>query len=173
MWITWLFVFFVIAMIVGPIMMLRPSPSVSKLANMRTRASQKGISVRMPSREKREPGTQGAGLGGAIYSLALTSALRKHSEGPGAWCLRRQSHDHGIHFHKRWDWEGKGKISDALKPAIIKQLDQLPDSIEMLEFNITGLGVLWDERCRGAEPDAAVDAIHTLLTSIMQALEAA
>ncbi len=173
MWVTWLFVFFVIAMVVGPIMMLRPSPSVSKLANMRTRASQKGISVRMPSREKHVPGTQGPGLAGAIYSLALTPVLRKQSEGLGAWCLKRQSHDHEIHFHKRWDWEGNGKISDALKPAIILQLDELPESIEMLEFNITGVGVLWDERCRGAEPDAVVDAIHTLLKSIIEALESA
>lgn len=171
MWITWLFVFFVIAMVVGPIMMLRPSPSVSKLANMRTYASQKGIGVRMPSREKLAPGTQGPGLAGAIYSLALTSTLRKQSEGLGAWCLKRQSHEHEIHFHKSWDWEGKGKVSDAITPILIQQLDLLPDSIGMLQFNITGLGVLWDERCRGAEPEVAVDAIHALLKSLMDSLE--
>ncbi len=154
-------------------MMLRPSPSVSKLANMRTRAGQKGISVRMPSREKNGPGTQGRGLLGAVYSLALTPVLRKQSDGLGDWCLRRQSHDHDIHFHKQWDWEGKGKVPDALKPALIQQLDKLPDSIEMLEFNITGMGVLWDERCRGAEPDTAVDAIHALLQSLIETLESA
>lgn len=167
MWIMCLVIFFTVAMVVGPIMMLRPSPSVTALANMRTRASQLGVSVRMPPRQ-----ADGALVKGAIYSLPLTTALRKR-EDIEHWCLRRLTHSHEIHFHAFWDWEGKGRAGDRIAAALVPQLDKLPEGIDMLELNLSGVGVHWDERRRGAEPEEAVGKILLILQSALSALESA
>ncbi len=165
MWMMWAAIIFVVAMVVGPVMMLRPSPAMTILAQMRTRANQLGLSVRVPRRNAaNEP------VKGCIYSIPLSQRMRKHDQFEN-WMLTRLSHAHDIHFHKDWDWVGDGRPLDAFVKALPGILEALPEGIALLECNHGGLGVHWDEKRRGDSSEDAVDKIHALLQSLSDAMD--
>ncbi len=165
MW-MWIMIAVVIAMVVGPIMMLRPTPSMNMLANMRSHASKRGMSVRIPRR-----GEDGAPIKAAIYSLPISEPLRKR-EGVEAWELKRCSISHDVHFHEHWNWEGKGRLPESAHSQFISWIQSLPhDGISLVECNLAGVGVLWDERSRGKSPEDAVDEIYTLIEALIGLME--
>ncbi|MFL0799225.1 MAG: hypothetical protein K6L80_02140 [Agarilytica sp.] len=146
-------------------MMLRPSPAVTRLAEMRARANQLGLSVRIPS-----SGAGNESIKGCIYSIPLSQRVRKNELFEN-WTLKRLGFVHEIHFYKHWDWGGDGRPLKGFVRALPDILDGLPEGITLIECNKGGLGVLWDESRRGDTSEGAVDKIHVLLKSLTQAMD--
>lgn len=165
MWV-WIMIAIVIAMVVGPVMMLRPTPGMNLLANMRTHASKLGMNVRIPPRHE-----DGSPPKGAIYSLPVSEALRKRGD-MEAWVLVKHSMTHEIHFFEQWDWQGKGRLAEKAQKSFALWVQTLPsESISQVECNVAGVGVLWNEKARGRTAEEAVDDIYALLKSLVKLLE--
>ncbi len=165
MWMTWLLVVFAMVMIVGPVMMLRPTPGISQVAALRAYANKRGITVRLP---RRDP--DAADAKGAFYCRPLSKAIRR----PGmvnAWGLEKKSYHHDIHFHGHWDWADDGRPDAAVAAQLRQVVEELPQGVSAVEFNVSGAGLLWDEFCRGVSQEAAVDQIYDCLGKILAAAE--
>jgi len=162
-WITWLVVVLVIIMFVGPIMMVRPTPGMSKIAGIRAYANKRGLLVRIPTRDSV------SNVKGAIYSLPQSKPARDRELAAG-WSLKKQKHSHEIHFYDTWDWDG-GLPPDKRAFVDLKQvIDELPPGITAIAFNVAGASVTWDEFCRGKSNEEAVDEIYGCLENILSAV---
>lgn len=163
MWV-WIIILVAIAMAVGPVMLMQPSAGTARIAKMRTHASTLGISVRLPSRS-----STGEKVNGAIYSIPLDAKLRKFDD-LQFWTLRELKHEHDIHFHKLWDWEGGKEANSAMHDCLHSCIDGLPKGITTIELNGAGLGALWDERIGQQTPEDAVAAFKEALEAIQNSL---
>lgn len=100
-----------VAMVVGPIMLLRPSSRDRRLTALRQSATQMGLSVRMASYE-----LQGKTHPIAVYQL--NSDLPAHTRG---WLLLKRGYDHDLHFYREWDWQPLSVRQRAPDPAPVAQ----------------------------------------------------
>ncbi len=166
MWLMWVMVVLAVAMVVGPVMMLQPSKGLAKIAALRSHASQLGLTVHLPSRE-----ADGKPVRGAIYRMPLPEAIGKRKNF-ASWRVKRQKHTHGIHFHGEWDWASESRAPEAITDELRRQLDTLPESIAALECTTAGVGLQWDERCHGEQPEPEVEKLRDRLQGLSQALVA-
>ncbi|MFL0808999.1 MAG: hypothetical protein K6L76_01160 [Agarilytica sp.] len=163
MWVG-LIIVFAIAMVLGPVMLMQPSPGMARIAKLRTQASTLGMAVRLPS-----PLKNGEKVRGAVYTLPLDPVLQKIDDLP-YWSLRRLGHSHGIHFNQKWDWGGKQKALPCMQACLHACIDELPEGIAAIEMNASGLGMQWDERIGEQAPEAAVEALKQRLEALMRSL---
>ena len=158
-------IFFVVVMVFGPVMMLRPTPGTNRIAKLRTLASQLGMVVRIPSKNE-------FSVKGALYTLPLSCVLReRHKKHATTWCLKKQSQEHDIHFLKDWDWLGEGRPEESMYDALRHCLASAPEGIHLLELNVSGVGVFWEEKCRGKPESSAVEDIQAYLQRVTNTLE--
>lgn len=160
MWVTWIFAAFALAMVVGPVMMLRPSSGTSKLASIRAYANARGIAIRLPSPKKGRERHNGPRA--AYYTLPLGDKARKLGT-IAPWGIEKKQHEHEIHFQGLWDWANKDRPHDMLQRKLRESLSTMPEGIIAVQFNALGVSVLWDEMCRGKVVEAAVDEIIDFL----------
>lgn len=122
-------------MILGPILLLKPSPGQQRLARLRGRAPELGLKIYMVQ------------LGGeelTAYQLPWPGEGKRYA-GP-EWCLERKTYIHEIHLCQYWYW-----VDDKVtEPEVIQVLEQrlplLPVSIKGVEASTQGLSCCWDER---------------------------
>ncbi len=116
-----------IIMLVGPIMMFRPSVRDRRLAALRQEAVSIGLQVRLASYR-----LQGKQRDVAIYSLPVVD-LPSASAG---WQLLRQAYTHDIHFYRQWQLQGElSPMTQATQASLKSFLDTLPASIVGVEVN--------------------------------------
>ncbi len=156
---VWAIVFIVItiALVVGPVAMLRPSKRDSRLSHLRQMAAQKGIRVRLAS----------FALSGKEQEVAVYSRSFERSDTPHAqWQLIEQAFSHELHFHQRWDWTDKTcQAASAQQPQLIELLDTLDNSIVALEITDHSVAVYWLEKRIGIEQiDALLVQLQTHYT---------
>lgn len=144
----------VVLMLVGPVMMLRPSPLQKKQALLRGKAAEKGLMVR--SGQKRTDGR---------FSISYTLPNPKADNEREPWCLMRQNFTHEGHFFEDWDWN--------TEPAIFKNESQLKQllSSKAQDFNSVrvdrlGVTVDWNEKLNGESEDAAVEKVKQFLIQL-------
>lgn len=141
------FVILAVAMVLGPIMLMKPSGRQRQLASLRQEAMESGLQSRMSSVPKELKS----------FTVAPTIAVyqqRWHERrftAEGSFLLYRTSFHHDIHFHNEWDWlEGqaaKGSVNQAFKTC----LDELPDSVLAIEISALGVGFFWLEKSCSVE----------------------
>lgn len=136
------FVVLAVAMVLGPIMLMKPSGRQRQLAGFRQEALEQGLQSRIssvPSELK-------------AFTVAPTIAVyqqrwhEKRFKAEGSYLLYRTGFQHDIHFYKQWDWmdgqAAEGKVNQALKSC----LDSLPESILAIEITALGIGFFWLEK---------------------------
>lgn len=126
----------VIAMVVGPIMMFRPSGRDRYLASIRQQAVELGIRVKLiPDLEGHKKT--------AAYSLSFPS---KQNLPRKTWVLLRASYEHDVHFYKDWDWaKGSNKVGENMWADIREFLSELPPCIVGVELAPHSLSLYWSE----------------------------
>lgn len=162
MWLTWVMILLAIAMVVGPVMMIQPTPGMSKLARLRSLASKEGMNVRLSSKS---PGNKGA-----IYSVPLSEVIRDRKPFI-EWKLVKKNHSHELHFSQFWDWDGESRPEDSVLEPLGRFLESVPDGLTSFDCNIIGVGCMWDEFCRGKEECDAVREIKDMLFDLRKVLE--
>ncbi len=122
----------VIAMAVGPVMLMQPSKAQKRLAALRQEAVRLGLSV--GSSTVKAPD----GAPCWTYWLSLTEKNTRQ-----AVLLERKNYEHGLHIAKYWSVK-RGDPAD-LPASIVSALTALPSSVYMFEINEHAIGVHWTE----------------------------
>ncbi|VUD66263.1 hypothetical protein TDB9533_03544 [Thalassocella blandensis] len=161
---TWIFIVLAVAMVVGPVMMIRPSPSQKKRAALRTQASQTGLVVKLASTDSSEAK---GGVRAAYYSLPVSDPSKKKLT---LWSLKKMPYAHDIHFSQQWDWEGKDKAEPRHWNLLQQTLNELPDSITGLGVNAMGVFYLWDEKYEQGNEKAVLERLKASLTDLASKL---
>ncbi|ODS24650.1 hypothetical protein AB835_02680 [Candidatus Endobugula sertula] len=126
-----------IALIVGPVMLFKPSGRDYQLAALRQQAAEKGIRVRLVQSQVRgEEETL------AVYSVPFVQASPDRAE----WLLLKRGLVHEIHFYREWDWDNKKNIPPPQQQKAIKAIiEHVNDNIVGLELTSSSVGVWWKE----------------------------
>lgn len=162
MWWPIVILVFVVALALGPIMMMRPSPRQRQLARMRALAQKRGFVVRMAHNPME--GTDSGVL--AIYSIPWPQG--GFISPP--WLLLKKNYNHDIHFYQHWDWQGSNKAHELWQSELRQGLQRLPPAIVALECNTLGLGCFWSEKCGSKSETQMVDELYGVLSDIMSSV---
>ena len=130
-----LFIVLAIAMVVGPIMMFKPSARSRHLEALRAEAAAAGLKIRTTyyeSRNKRQSVV--------VYSQFCEMPF-------GLATLRRHEFPHDIHFYKEWHWHECDALSltDAQSHYLKGLLQALPASVVGVEMSPNSVGIWWRE----------------------------
>lgn len=133
---VYLVVVLVLALVIGPVVWLRPSPAQARQAQLRLRARGLGLEVRIAelpqtrrARVRREDAQQGAAYHLATYGAAALPALSHRSVRDGD------------------AWEESGdELPAALRGVLERVRRQLPADVVAVELGAHGPAVFWRER---------------------------
>ena len=140
-----------LALVIGPVMMFKPSRRDTHLAALRQLAATNGVTVRLRQLER-----SGVTTSVAEYALPVNENLSD----TGDWLLLRQSFAHEVHFNEYWHWENPQKQAPAaLWDALLKQSSSAPASIYGIGGTATSIYILWNEK-----GDNFVDILQRLTT---------
>lgn len=163
MWTAIIIVCLVIAMMVGPVMLIQPSRRQRRLANLRAVAVVHGLKVRM---KWMPDGNVRAGQQVALYyqNWPDNKTLKN------TWLLARQPYSHGLHFAENWDWTNERAASPEWQETIRRALPALPDSVVAVEAASQSLGLCWLEQTGEKSAEQATAEISTWLKDLMAEL---
>lgn len=145
-----------IAMVVGPVAMMRPSKRDQRLTDFRQVAAQKGIRVRLASLT----------LATGQQALAVYSKIsQKADESYAPWLLIQQSFGHELHFSDHWDWDNtKAQAPANIQPALREYIATLDESIKGIEVTKHSVGLYWTEQ------RLSIEQIEALLDDLLERL---
>lgn len=151
------FVVLAVAMIVGPIMMMKPSGRQTQLAAMRQEALMQGMQTSLVAVPK--------ALQGATHA-PMIAVYYKRWEG-FKWngdtaLLLRLGFEHDIHFSGPWDWAENHRAEITSDEMMRELLKSLPSSVLGIEFGPLGVGLYW------LETKVEVKALNQYLCSIQE-----
>jgi hypothetical protein len=146
-----------VALVIGPVMWLRPSQGQQRLARMRLRARQLGIDIRITElpRTRRAEVRREDVEQGALYRLYVHDprTLRPLNYR----CVRVQG---GV-------WESSGdELPPALRDVVIAAQTQLPADAVAIELGAQGAGVFWRERGDESAVATVADQLQGLLAAM-------
>lgn len=150
----------IIAMVVGPIMMLQPSSAQRAEEILRARARELGFRVRIISLPRQATDTD-------TPSATPMYCLPHAQPDPNAreWLLLRTSYSHVAHFMENWQWYGTSQATAAEQQLLQQLLSRFPASVSAVGAGPQGYCCYWSER----------GGIETLeqLKSVLQTLHSA
>ncbi|GAA5444805.1 hypothetical protein Misp06_02995 [Microbulbifer sp. NBRC 101763] len=159
-WLPVIIIGFAIALVLGPVMWLKPNQRDSRLADLRGRAAQKGITVQIqalpPALDK---GTA------AVYYYRWNDRKRLQI----GWTLQRQRVEHELNFAGSWDWSNGRAAPKAAWKYLHKLLDAIPSGSYAVIATDIGLGVQWSEN----GGDKAFEKLSTSLAEYTPHIEEA
>ncbi len=151
----------VLAMMVGPVMMLRPSPRDQQLAKLRAAALPLGLTVQAVS--PAELGQTGAATGLMFYRMGWPSYFANHKR--EAWLLLKRNYSHEIHYADHWDFSGSAPSAEV-KSRLKGLLQALPEGVSAVQSGHSGLAVAWDERGGSKRLAAIVQWLDDAVTQL-------
>lgn len=150
-----------IALVVGPVMLMRPSQRQQRQLKLRNCATQQGLRVHMMPLPTLGAGSQeGPSRPCAAYCLAWPP---QHADTSG-WLLLKGKLEHEIHFHGVWVWATNQAADDYWHALLRTVLQSLPDGVLALGNGPQGLSIYWNE----VGDEAAVKALADLLKDLQQ-----
>lgn len=139
MWLTIAVIFLAVMMMIGPIMMIQPSPRQRALSKLRINALKKNLHVTMVSNP----------IGDDPSFLAEYSYPKinddKQQKKVTSWRLTYKNYEHELHFYKHWDGLTKGLLSVDYENKITQVLTKLPMTIVAIEMKKIGPAITWKE----------------------------
>ncbi|WP_062061900.1 hypothetical protein [Cellvibrio sp. OA-2007] len=139
----WFFIILivVIALVIGPISMLKPSPGQKRKEQLRTYASTRGVRFSMRKlpplkTDMDQPATL------PVYYLPPPSKIQEVPE----WILMRTPYVHESNFYLAWDWQTDVRPSVATCDLLRVYLPQLPESVPAISCGNMGICIFWQEK---------------------------
>ena len=152
----------VAAMVLGPIMMLQPNAAQRGQEQLRRRAMELGLRVRITSLPQQNTDIE---TPSAMPVYSLPDEAPSEEDSRPEWLLMRTPYAHEAHFMGTWQWHASGRASPHEQMALEAILPQLPASVRAVEANIQGHGFYWSE-------SGGISRLETLLP-LLQQLQAA
>ncbi|WP_096085942.1 hypothetical protein [Agaribacterium haliotis] len=149
-----------ICLVIGPVMMLKPSNRAKREAALRTEAAKQGLLVSL--RDAADDGKR------VCYQLPLEAD--KHGA-RAEWELSQKKFQHELHFDKYWDWCKQEQLPDKARyDALRDYVEHLPASVCGIGENRAGLYLLWREKGLGDDVQAAIASLLALLMELKRVL---
>lgn len=149
----------VVAMVLGPIMMLQPNATQRKQEELRRRAMELGLRVKIVSLPKLNTDAETPAALPVYYLPDEASGKRMPRTG---WLLIRMPYAHEAHFNGTWQWHGDGRASAAELAALNEIVAVLPPSVRAVEANVEGYGFYWSESGGVNRLETLVPLLHQL-----------
>lgn len=139
----WFFIVVIVAlaMVIGPITMLRPSPAQRRKEQLRLHAASQGLRFSMRRLPQLKTDMDQAPLMPAYYLPP-----RPKSRATTEWVLMRTSYTHEGNFYQEWDWQGDQRPSGAVIELLKEYLPKLPLSVPAITHENLGTCVFWSEK---------------------------
>ncbi len=139
MWLPLLICLGAIALLVGPIMLMQPTRSQRRLAQLREAAMAAGLRVHLQAPPAGAKIASGAALV-AAYCLPWKESVMAKS----VWQLVKKGFAHELHAAAEWDWsEAPGQFDwSAFRPC----LEQVPAKVFAIASGPQGLCCYWTEQ---------------------------
>lgn len=130
-----------IAVVLGPISMLRPSPAQKRKEALRLNASHQGVRFSM----RRVPALK-TDLDQPpvvpVYFLPPSSSIQAAPD----WMLVRTHYEHEGNFYKEWDWQNEVRPGREISELLLSYLPELPSSIPAIIQGRSGTCIFWSEQ---------------------------
>ncbi len=147
-----IFIVLAIALVVGPVMMFKPSRRDRQLATLRQSAALEGVVVRL-----RELEVSGEKQAIAEYFLPFHDKRATRND----WLLIQHSFTHELHFSQHWTWENSQKqAATDVHRRLKDQISTMPESILGVGATSAGVYLLWRER--GVSVEEVLQRLTTL-----------
>lgn len=147
-----------LAIVLGPLLMLKPSSGLQRIAQLRQKAAHMGLLVQA----HHHPAITAEGEW-MFYLLPWPSFASPAKL--ATWALVRKNFTHEIHLKGQWDFQPPAP-ADTISQTLKNQLESLPDHISGIESTSAGVGVYWNER--GGERNLAL--IYAWLDDLVSSL---
>ncbi|MFO1370829.1 MAG: hypothetical protein U1F46_17755 [Marinagarivorans sp.] len=147
-----------LAIVLGPLLMLKPTSGLQRIARLRQKAAQMGLLVQ--AHQHPAITTEGEWM---FYLLPWPSFTP--SAKLATWALLRKNFSHDIHLKGQWDFCPPAP-SQLIGQTLKTQLENLPEHITGIESTSAGVGVYWNER--GGERQLAL--IYAWLDDLVSSL---
>jgi hypothetical protein len=159
----WFFVIVLVAlaMVIGPISMLRPSPAQRRREQLRLYAANQGLRMSMRRLPALKTDMDQAELTPVYYLPPSVKTLATVE-----WILRRTSYAHEGNFYQEWDWQGNQRPPETVMSLLKEYLPKLPLSASAITHENMGTCVFWSEK-EGVE---TLDLLIEMLTRLHQAV---
>jgi hypothetical protein len=160
----WFFIILAIAIaiVVGPITMLKPNPSQRRKEQLRLLASKRGAHFSM----RRLPALKtdiDQPLAIPVYYLPPRSPKDIKDE----WILMRTSYVHEGNFYQEWDWQTDVRPAREVCECLKLYLPKLPVSVPAISQGNLGVCVFWLER----EGEEMLMLLIEMLSKLQQSAE--
>lgn len=145
----------VVAMVVGPLMLLQPSARERRQAELRERARQEGIMVSLRALPRQTTDME--------TPSRIPAYKRPAGKGGGPtspWMLVRAAYWHEAHFLGSWTWQGPGRASAREQQWLTQQLPGLPQSVQAVAGDVKGWSVYWTELGGGDALESILDFLN-------------
>ncbi|TQV81370.1 hypothetical protein FKG94_09780 [Exilibacterium tricleocarpae] len=162
MWIPVIIVALAVVMVVGPVMLMRPTNLQRRQSRLRAYAGGKGLRVRLQAVPEGAKSPDARQLL-PVYILPATDA-EAGTKPPPPWLLVRRSLSHEIHFSGHWDWQGDQRAAPCCWDGLRETLERLPADVIALGRGPQGVYVFWAEE--GSEQ--SVDRLCDLLLQVSE-----
>ncbi len=134
----------VVALVVGPVMMMRPNPAQKHKENMRSLARARGVhfsirNIPQQADEQEKPAAV------PVYFFPPEKSQLSPS-----WMLVRTNYEHEINLLGWWAWRGDARATAAELAVLKAELKVLPESVRAVSSGNGGICVYWEEK--GGEP---------------------
>lgn len=149
-----------VALVVGPVMMMRPNPAQKSKENLRSLARARGVHFSMRNLP-RQADEQDQPAAIPVYFLPPEKSQLSPS-----WMIIRTNYQHEINLLGWWAWQGEPRANDSELAVLEAQLQVLPESVKAVSSGSGGICVYWEEK--GGEP--VLQQIFRLLDSLKAAV---
>jgi hypothetical protein len=158
-WMTWLLIVLILALIIGPILVLIPSPRQKELTAFRKEAKSRGISVELCTIEDPDPdpdpGTYLSATGKPLDREIKCISYRVSRKRPFHWRRLPRIHWQVIQTKDAnleelpagWKWhDSTADVAEAIKQALMIELERLPEDVIAVDENNYIVSVYWHEK---------------------------
>lgn len=151
-----LLIIIVMSLILGPMMMMRPSPAQKKRERWHGLASAKGI--RFTLRQLPQQATeQEKPVATSVYFFPPDDNQPRQD-----WGLIRATYAHELHFLNWWVWQGQNKASFREMLFLETALSSAPEGVRGLSCGAQGICIYWDEKGGDNEFEWVVNTLVSL-----------
>lgn len=147
----------VVAMVIGPIMMLQPTSKQQAQEVLRRRAIELGLRISIVTMPKQAADSDTPDAI-PMYCLPWLQRNTRVQE----WLLLRTSFSHEGHFLENWQWHERRQASIAEQARLHRSLPKLPGSIRAVGANSHGYCFYWTERGGIAQLEQLVPFLEAL-----------
>jgi hypothetical protein len=136
----------VVAMVVGPIMMLQPTSLQRRQEQLRSRAMELGLRVKITSLPKQATDIELPEAIPMYYLPFQQESEEQESQRLGEmWLLLRGAYEHETNFLGHWMWHGAGRAGFTEASRLQYLLPRLPGSMLAIGKSPEGISIYWTE----------------------------